>query len=391
MKVSRIKRNRNIIRFKNEYYVVDDKTSIMLKKLQQSTNVQDFATKMNISEKKASKKLKQLQACLSKERFYKKNLFLDSPIKVQWKITNKCNLRCKHCYLGELSQETLSSSKLLEVARKIIDSGVLEVTITGGEALLVENLQEIINEFVENEIYVKVFTNATLLITFLENLEKENLVDKFKEYVTFSISVDGLESTHDKIRGKGTFKKVENALIKLQNFGFVTVVNCVVSKLNFNDIPKLVLYLKSLNICNIQLSNLIVRGKADSTMALSKSENNILVQKVKKLTESCDMHVMYGEEEGFENIKYFDSKIKNGYFNESWKCCAGVTRITIDHKGNVYCCPFCEDLCLGNIITQGIHEVWMNKNRFLFLDRLSKTKIVNGRMCIIAQKENKNE
>ena len=55
MKVSRIKRNRNIIRFKNEYYVVDDKTSIMLKMLQQSTNVQDFATKMNISEKKLAK------------------------------------------------------------------------------------------------------------------------------------------------------------------------------------------------------------------------------------------------------------------------------------------------------------------------------------------------
>ena len=184
---------------------------------------------------------------------------------------------------------------------------------------------------------------------------------------------------------KGTFKKVEDALIKLQELGFATVVNCVVSKFNFSDIPKLVLYLKSLNIFNIQLSKLIVRGKADSSMTLSKSENKILVQEVKKIAEGNDMHILYGEEEGFENIKYFDSKIKDGYFNESWKCCAGVTRMTIDYNGNVYCCPFCEDLCLGNIMVKEIHEIWMNKNRFLFLDRLSKIKDINGRMCIIAQ------
>lgn len=385
MKTTKIKRNRNIVRFKNDYYVVDDKTILALESIEETDNLQDFAIKMNLTENKAQQKLLQIQKCLSKDIYYNKNLFLKSPIKIQWKITNKCNLRCKHCYLGELSQRTLTNEELLKIATKIINSGILEITITGGEALLVDNLFEIVNEFVKNKIYVKIFTNGTLLIPFLNEIKNNDLLSQFRKYVTFSISVDGLENTHDKIRGTGTFKKVDASLKFLSDLKFLTVVNCVVSKLNFNDIPELIVYLKSLNILNIQLSNLIVRGNADYSMVLSKSEKNILIQQIRKISESKSIHVLYGEEDGFESIKYFDSKIKNGYFNENWKCCAGVTRMTIAYNGDVYCCPFCEDLCLGNIMVKEIHEIWMNKNRFLFLDRLSKIKDINGRMCIIAQ------
>lgn len=391
MKTTKIKKNRNITRFRNDYYVVDDKTSVMLEAIQRTTTVQDFAIEMNISEKRASKKLKQIQKCLSSERCYKRNLFLENPIKVQWKITNKCNLKCKHCYLGELSQESLSTSEINEIARKIVASGVLEVTITGGEALLVDNLPEIIYKFVENENYVKVFTNATLLVPFLEKIGNMGLLDKFREYVTFSISVDGLENTHDKIRGKGTFQKVESALMNLQKLKFTTIVNCVVSKLNVAQIPELLLYLLSLNVCNIQLSNIIIKGNADKSMALNRAEKDALASRIKRISSDHNVHILYGEEDGFENIHYFDSEITEGYFKESWKCCAGVTRMTIDYDGNVYCCPFCKEFCLGNIKSSDVSLVWNNKNRFEFLDKLSKTKTKNGRMCVIATEEENYE
>lgn len=60
--------------------------------------------------------------------------------------------------------------------------------------------------------------------------------------------------------------------------------------------------------------------------------------------------------------------------------------MTIDYKGNVYCCPFSQDLCLGNIKYQDLSEIWMSNNRFIFLDHLTKTKTVNGRMCIMTTK-----
>lgn len=55
-----------------------------------------------------------------------------------WSITGRCNYRCRHCYmaapdakLGELDHGTV-----MDLARQIVDCGILEVTLTGGEPLV---------------------------------------------------------------------------------------------------------------------------------------------------------------------------------------------------------------------------------------------------------------
>ena len=159
MKIVKIKRNRNLMRFRNDYLIVDNKTAHLIEILDKSLNVQEFANQANLSINKAQKTLLKIEQKLSDFTYYQKNLFLNDPIKVQWKITNKCNLRCKHCYLGILAQKTLSTQDLTKITDKIIKAGVIEVTLTGGEALLVPNLLEIVEKFVKNQLYVKIFTN----------------------------------------------------------------------------------------------------------------------------------------------------------------------------------------------------------------------------------------
>lgn len=374
MRIVKIKRNRNLMRFRNDYIIVDNKTAYLIEILDKSMNVQDFANQVNFPINKAQRILQKIEQKLSNPNYYQKNLFLNNPIKVQWKITNKCNLRCKHCYLGALSQKTLDAYELTKITEKIINAGVLEVTITGGEALLVPNLLEIVEKFVRNQIYVKIFSNGTLLIPFLEKIKKLNNVEEFKKFLTFSLSVDGLKITHDKIRGDGTFECVQQSIKELKALGFVIIINCVVSKINYNDIPQLLLLLNDMGVKNIQLSNIIIRGNADVSMRLTRAEKMFLTEKIKHLAQSNNIHVLYGEEDGFDNVIYKDNNMINGYFVENWKCCAGVTRMTIDYDGNVYCCPFCKDFSLGNIVNQDIFEIWRNKNRFKFLDKLSNSK-----------------
>ena len=62
-----------------------------------------------------------------------------------------------------------------------------------------------------------------------------------------------------------------------------------------------------------------------------------------------------------------------------------------DMAVNFYCCPFCTEYCLGNIITENLSNIWNNKNRFLFLDKLAKSKKYNNRMCLVAQKGDLND
>lgn len=383
MRIVKIKRNRILMRFKNDYLIVDNKTAKQMEILDKSTNTQDFASRAKIPIKKAQRILQKIEKKLSNSNYYQKNLFLNTPIKVQWKITNKCNLRCKHCYLGVLSQKTLDAHELIKISEKIMNAGVLEITLTGGEALLVPNILEIVEKFVRHQIYVKIFTNGTLLIPFLEKIKALNNIEEFNKFLTFSLSVDGLKETHDKIRGDGTFEIVQRAIKELKELGFVIIINCVVSKINYNDIPQLLLLLNDMGIRNIQLSNIIIRGNADISMSLTRVEKMLLTEKIKHLAQNNNIHVLYGEEDGFDNIIYKDNNMTNGYFVENWKCCAGVTRMTIDYDGNVYCCPFCKDFSLGNIVNQELSEIWKNKNRFKFLAKLSSTKTKNGRMCIM--------
>lgn len=54
---------------------------------------------------------------------------------VHWSITGRCNYRCRHCFmdapdarLGELDHDTM-----MDIARQIVEAGILHVNLTGGE------------------------------------------------------------------------------------------------------------------------------------------------------------------------------------------------------------------------------------------------------------------
>lgn len=123
---------------------------------------------------------------------------------MQWKITNRCNLQCKHCYEGEKCVEQLSDAQIQSIFQKLLDSNILNLTITGGEALLVDNLAKYVSQCLEKGIMVNIFTNGIMLDNFIEQLGDV----KNGNLLTFEVSVDGAQEEHDYIRGKGIIKKL---------------------------------------------------------------------------------------------------------------------------------------------------------------------------------------
>lgn len=385
MRNFKLNKNRHIIKFRNDYYIVNEFTKNIFEILENCNNLEEFAAKIKLSIAKAEKLLKKLT--ILKEREFSKNIDLPSPIKVQWKITNKCNLKCKHCYLGELNQQSLTDAQILHIATKLANSKILEVTITGGEALLVPCITEVINTFVDKGITVKLFTNSTLLQNYLQNIKNHKNLSKF---LTFSISVDGAKEAHETIRGAGTFDKTMAGIDYAISQQYNLVINCVVTHLNIKSIPFMVAELYQKGIKNIQLSNLIIKGNADNSLRPTAQEMREMRNQLAQYAADKPLNILYGDEnENFENI-YYD-KLGNALGAEEWRCCAGLTRCVINYVGDVYCCPFCEEYKLGNILNQNLEEIWSNTIRYKFLKYLSKYKNSNGRMCIMAQRGDKNE
>lgn len=387
----KLKDQRNLILWNGKYYVVNDLTFELLDMFDKNIKLKDIAKRTGYNQKELKILYSEIEQKLLSKDYYEDNLKLDTPIKIQWKITNKCNLKCKHCYLGKLDGFELPFEKADEIADTIINSNVMEVTISGGECLTYKGIEKIIKKFLINGIKVDVFTNALLLKNVLDMIDSDILN---KSALLFYVSVDGLKSSHEQIRGKNTFDKtIENIKYAIEK-GYPVVTNTVINKINYCDIMDMIVLLKQMGVKDVQLSNLIVQGSADNSMKISLSEQMALKEKINDLyKEHPEFGYIYYSEvpdsDGVRKVYSLSNGKKDFIGNDNWKCTAGVARVTIDSNGKVYCCPFIKDSYLGDLNKENLSEVWDNVNRFKFLKRLSEEN--TDRVCLAIKQGKKGE
>lgn len=387
----KLKDQRNLILWNGKYYVVNDLTFELLDMFDKNIKLKDIAKRTGYNQKELKILYSEIEQKLLSKDYYEDNLKLDTPIKIQWKITNKCNLKCKHCYLGKLDGFELPFEKADEIADTIINSNVMEVTISGGECLTYKGIEKIIKKLLINGIKVDVFTNALLLKNVLDKIDSDILN---KSALLFYVSVDGLKSSHEQIRGKNTFDKtIENIKYAIEK-GYPVVTNTVINKINYCDIMDMIVLLKQMGVKDVQLSNLIVKGSADNSMKISLSEQMALKEKINDLyKEHPEFGYIYYSEvpdsDGVRKVYSLSNGKKDFIGNDNWKCTAGVARVTIDSNGKVYCCPFIKDSYLGDLNKENLSEVWDNVNRFKFLKRLSEEN--TDRVCLAIKQGKKGE
>ncbi len=208
-----------------------------------------------------------------------------STLTLYWDLTYKCNLNCIHCSASEYRNRRFIQS-LLEMLgspknsrelryRDIVeflgilnsDSRVFEVFISPqrGESTIHQDFLKIWNELstIDNIKKLSLMTNGVILYKYLKamNLEKTKNVN---------ISIDGGDEIHDKIRGKGTFRRVLKSLVAVDEIkrdepDFYLQVNFVLNKINADSLSKLFYLLKDLSIKNILVNVIpviLIRGNA---------------------------------------------------------------------------------------------------------------------------------
>ncbi|MBS3809032.1 MAG: radical SAM protein [Desulfobacterales bacterium] len=111
-------------------------------------------------------------------------------------LLHRCNLRCRHCYLGPPGTAEMPLSDAVGITRQFAENGGLRLLISGGEPLLYKHLADFLNRTRGLGIRRILFTNGTLLTP-----------DKLGHLDTDEIqfSMDGWKAGHEHLRGKGTF------------------------------------------------------------------------------------------------------------------------------------------------------------------------------------------
>lgn len=144
---------------------------------------------------------------------------------VDFMITNRCNLNCIHCssrYSNDNIQ-ILNKKEILNVIDFLSYFKLEQIVITGGEPLIVENIDEILkyirNKFKSTKIILS--TNGILIDKYIDSIIRN--VDGV------NISLDGYEEEiTNEIRGVGVFNKVINNIKLLQKRDFFNIKTSMV-------------------------------------------------------------------------------------------------------------------------------------------------------------------
>ena len=184
---------------------------------------------------------------------------------LELQITDRCNLQCRHCYIGEGSRQDLSMEQIQRVLEEFEEIQGLRLLLSGGEPLLHPHFWEI-NDILRNHAFRSVLLSNGTLIT------KE--VAKKLHVHEVQISLDGMKEGHESLRGKGTFEKTMTAIDHLQEASIRVSAATMIHRKNLSEFDQLVSLLQSKNIeeWNVDVPCLEGRLKTNQDFWVAPSE-----------------------------------------------------------------------------------------------------------------------
>ena len=185
---------------------------------------------------------------------------------LQWHLTARCEERCRHCYMHDSStfdselKNELSHSDCIRVLDDFTDMtrslGVgARINFSGGDPLLRNDLTGLVREAVSRGVMVGLLGNPQLLT----RQTARRLLDAGAS--RYQLSLDGLEKTHDSLRGRaGAFRDALRAIRTLNKAGLPSVVMFTVSRLNAAELIPVIELCARLHVRIFDFARLVPGG-----------------------------------------------------------------------------------------------------------------------------------
>lgn len=272
-------------------------------------------------------------------------------------VTNKCNLRCKHCYMdsglplknGECS--TQERIQAIDEFAKIHPGGL--VTFTGGEALLCEDIYILLRAAKDKGLRTELYSNGLLINS--KNIGTiSELVDDLQ------ISLDGATSkVHEAVRGKRTFRPTLKAIRIIDrasetNHAFNYRLTFTLTMSNWHDIERnlssLMRRLDLKSISRVQVGTASGVGRAVRNKSIYSSADDM------KQIESRVMHSLAMK--GVLKLPIFS-------INRFSKTCGHGATIAVAADGKIYPCNIVDQPDLGKLIDLKNENIFRRIHKYI--------------------------
>jgi MoaA/NifB/PqqE/SkfB family radical SAM enzyme len=157
-----------------------------------------------------------------------------APLFLAWQLTNRCGARCIACCEesgpDRAWRDELGREEALELARRIIESGIPYVAFGGGEPLGVPHFWELLDVLAAGGVALKIETDGS----HIDEHAAERLARLGVECV--QISVDGANAaTHERVRPGGSFSAATGAIRRLVARGLAPQLVFVPTRRNIRE------------------------------------------------------------------------------------------------------------------------------------------------------------
>jgi uncharacterized protein len=252
-------------------------------------------------------------------------------------LTSVCNFKCKYCFVESRIEKHDNAFMTKEIAengiqllnRNVDKKNETTIIFYGGEPFLnFDVMKYIVIRTKELEMNVKfnVVTNGSIMNAEIIDFVKEH---KFE----IGISLDGLETTNDKMRidhnNKGTFNRIVSAIAALSENGVKPGVSCTISTHNIDRLDEIIAVLGKYDIKGMGYNLPAENGN----IVISETEKQVMVKNLLKAED------IIFEKRIFED-RVINRRLKTFVEKKKWiKDCAGYGhQIAITPTGQVGIC-----------------------------------------------------
>lgn len=281
---------------------------------------------------------------------------------VSWMTTNRCNLKCEHCYqdADQASSRELSTAEAKAMIDQIARAGFNIMIFSGGEPLLRDDIFDLVAHAAAQGLRPVFGTNGTLLTPDTARRLKQ------AGAAAMGISVDSLEpAKHDHFRGvPGSFDATMAGIEACRSAGLPYQVHTTVLEWNQDEICDIT----DFAVENGALAHYVFflvpvgRGVYLQEQSLKVLENENLLRKIMEKQRTSPLTIKPTCAPQFVRIAQ-QLGVKTRFTRG---CLAGLTYCVIGNEGIVRPCAYMTESA-GDVREQPFDEIWETSPLFLKL------------------------
>ena len=285
-------------------------------------------------------------------------------------VTGRCNLRCRYCFYADemVALDDLPTDDWLRFFDELGELGVMDVSLTGGEAFTRPDLFELIDGVTANRMRYNILSNGTLL--------DEAMLDHFEQgrrrlRLNFiQVSIDGASAEVHDLSRPASFTRAVQGLRLLRARGMPAVVRVTLNRHNFRELDRIAeLLLDDIGLPSFATNDAMPMGSGcqnEPEIGLTAAQQLETMGTLERLEERYPGRItaqagpqakrlMFAE---MEEARRTGSPTSRWEMGRLTSCGCVFRRIDVLHDGTIVPCHVLHGVKLGNIRTHSLAEIW---------------------------------